>query len=226
MVKKKIKQDLKRLLRGTCLLALFSCGSYGDDAFSSPQEEMQTGLYRTTLTPLNSNVSGLVGGMAEVSLDGDSFEVKINISGAPDATHPQYIYAGNSCPDTLSDINQDSFIDGVELQATAGKILIPLDDDLKSQAAGGHFPAGVNYKYHASTTFLAMLSELKLPDSNDTDAVTKLASSDEINLSGKIVIIHGVPSSSVTFPETVKGLDGMDAHDTLPIACGVLVRHP
>lgn len=222
-------KHLSLLILGTCLLTFVSCGSDDDDdgrtEAPSQQEEQQTGTFRTTLTPLNSNVSGLVTGTAEVLYEGDTFEVKINVTGAPEATHPQFIYLGTACPETPTDANQDSFIDGIEAQSAAGKILILLDDDLIAQSAGGTFPAGANYQYSESTSFLAMLAELKLPDDNATDSVTKLGTNDEIDLAEKVVIVHGVPATT-KLPETVRGVDGASPHETLPIACGVLVRQP
>lgn len=228
MQKRKKLQHLRLLPLGTCFLALVSCGSYDDDNGGSPnpsQQEKQTGTFRATLVPLNSNVSGLITGTAEVIFEGDTFEVKSNIIGAPDATHSQFIYLGSTCPDTSADANQDSFIDGIEVQATAGKRLIPLDDELVAQSTGGNFPSGETYQYSESTSFQAMFAELKLPDDNATDSVAKLGPNDEIDLAGKVVIIHGVPLTT-TLPSTVRGVDGDSAQETLPIACGVLVREP
>ncbi len=229
MKKRKKLPHLTPLILGACLLTFVSCGSDDDDdgGTQAPpqQEEQQTGTFRTILTPLNSNVSGLITGTAEVLYEGDTFEVKINVTGAPEAAHPQFIYLGTSCPETPADANQDSFIDGIEAQSTAGKILIPLDDELIAQSAGGNFPSGANYQYSESTSFLAMFGELKLPDDNATDSITKLGINDDINLAGKVIIIHGVPSTT-NLPETVRGVDGASAQETLPIACGVLERQP
>ena len=220
---------LTPFILGTCLLTFVACGSDDDDDGGTPappqQEQQQTGTFRATLSPLNSNVSGLVNGTADVVFEGDTFELKMNVAGSPEATHPQFIYLGTACPETPADANQDSFIDGIEAQSSAGKILIPLDDDLITQSAGGTFPSGISYQYSESTSFLAMFAELKLPDENATDSITKLGTDDEINLAGKVIIVHGVPSTT-NLPETVRGVDGAAAHETLPIACGVLVRQP
>src|SRR5690606_23117495 len=105
-----------------------------------------------------------------------------------------------------------------------GKIIIPLDDDLATQSSGS-FPIGVSYQYNESTSFLEMVSELKMPDDDTTDSVTRLGQNDEIDLDGRVVIIHGVPASA-TLPMTVRGGDGDTAQETVPIACGALVRKP
>ena len=224
--KEKRLHHSKLLILGSSLLALVSCGNYDDDDYSQgpQQEELQTGTFQARLTPLNSNVSGLINGTAEIVFEGDTFEARTNVIDAPDSTHPQYIYLGSTCPDPSADSNQDSFIDGIEVQSTAGKIIIPLDDDLATQSSGS-FPIGVSYQYNESTSFLEMVSELKMPDDDATDSVTRLGQNDEIDLDGRVVIIHGVPASA-TLPMTVRGVDGATAQETLPIACGVLVRKP
>ncbi len=133
----------------------------------------QSEIFKATLAPLNSNVSGLISGTVEIIYEWGTFEVRTSLAEAPDSPHLQYIYMGKSCPDPSTDTNQDRFIDGIEAQTTAGEILMDLDD--------------------------------------------------EISLAGKVVIIHGVPSTT-SLPETVRGIDSENAQVSLPIACGVLVR--
>ncbi len=220
-------EKLTPLVLGTCLLTLAACGSDDDDdgggAPAPQQEERQAGNFRAILSPVNANVSGLISGNADITLEGDTFEVRTNLNSAPNAPHSQHIHIGTACPEPTADTNGDGFVDAREAEAATGKIIIPLDNDLRAQTAGGDFPSGATYSYSESTSFLAMLADLKLPDDDATDSMIKLGLSDELDLEGKVVEIHGVPSS-VTLPATVQSIDGKDPHETLPIACGVITR--
>lgn len=229
-MKNKIKlEKITPLILGACLLALVACGADDDDdgggtvATPPSQEEQQPGSFRAILSPVNANVSGLINGNGDFKLEGDTFESRVALNNAPEGTHAQHIHIGTACPEPSADTNADGFIDAVEAEAASGKILIPLDSDLRSQSAGGEFPSGASYNYFQSTSYLAMLADLKIPDDNSSDSITKLGTTEELNLEGKVVVIHGVPSS-VTLPETVAGLDGGDPNATLPVACGVITR--
>jgi len=123
-----------------------------------------------------------------------------------------------------ADANGDGFLDVVEGVPTYGPILIPLDGDLSSQDAGGSdFPSGASYNYEQETSYAAMLGDLKLPDPNTEDAVTKLNASDLLQLEGRHVVIHGVMESA-DLPDTVATIADLPNHVTLPIACGVIQR--
>lgn len=214
------------LFLGICFLAVTACGN--NDGKNSnagfnipPEEEQQPAKYQVTLRPVNANVAGLVNGTGELTLDRDIFIVRVILNDAPDAVHEQHVHFGTTCPEPNIDINDDGFIDGFEAQLISGKILIPLDNDLRSQAAGGEYFSGTNYNYYQSTSFLAMLADLKIPDDITANAVTKLGTAENLDLVGKVVMIHGVPDST-SLPETVQGVDGRSPHLTLPIACGVI----
>ena len=216
------------LLLGTCMLTLVAaCGSSDDDDSGTPpqqEQNRQEGAFRAELAPLNTNAAPLaVAGTADFLIEADSFEAKVMVTGAPNSTHIQRVHIGTSCPDQTSDANGDGYVDVVEASAIAGGALIPLDSDLVSQSAGGTYPRGAAYNYSETTSLQAMLADLRLPDTDPADSMVKLGADEELNLEGKVLIVHGVPDS-VTLPETVVGVDSLTANQTLPIACGVITR--
>jgi hypothetical protein len=232
MMKKKSKlEKVTPLLVGACMLTfLGACGSSDDDNSGSSQQEeipqeQQEGTYRAVLTPVNTSVAGEASGTADFEISSDEFKAMVEMQNAPNSEHLQHVFVGSSCPTEASDANGDGFVDVVEATASTGGILIPLDNDLSAQDAGGTFPSGASFNYQQSTSLLAMLGDLRLPDTNPEDAIVKLGATEELNLEGKVVVIHGVPNS-VELPETVLGLGDIDARRTLPIACGVIQRVP
>lgn len=228
MKKKSKLEKLTPVLLGTCMLTLVAaCGSDDDDSNSSPQQqsEQQEGTYTGALTPLNSQISGMmaISGAVSVRQEADEFEAKVDVTGATAASHPQFIYTGSRCPTTADDTNGDGYVDAVEGTAAAGQMLIPLDSDLRSQSAGGSFPSGATYEYDEDSSYLALLADLRLPDTDTSDAMVKLGATEELNLGSRVVVIHGVPAST-TLPPTVQGVDGLSPQQALPVACAVLSR--
>ena len=232
---KTVKAPLCSILIGTCLFTLVSCGSDGGggssgSSSSSRQEEQQgdEGIYRAVFKPLNTSVSGNTSGTMEVRIEGDDFVVQNNITGSPSgAKHLQNIMLGNSCPTEASDKNGDGIIDIKEAMAVTGDILIPLDSKISDQLAGieyGPIANGAgNYVYRRSASLTELLADLRAPDPDKFDSISKLPFGDRLNLSGKVVLIHGVSSRS-EMEETAASVRELPVSQTLPIACGKLVR--
>lgn len=224
---------ISSLLISTCLITLVSCGSdsSGGGGTSSTRNEEQLGdegIYRAVLKPINESLSGKTDGTVEVKIKGDDVQVLSNITGSPAGVkHLQNIMHSTSCPTAAVDANNDSLIDAAEAMKAAGKILIPLDSDLSSQLDGmsyGPISNGSgNYVYKKSTTLSSLLSDLNAVDPDPSDAVIKLPSGRDLHLAGRVVLIHGVRSSS-DLPASVVAFGEHSAEVSLPIACGVLVR--
>ena len=215
------------VVMGVCMLTFVAaCGSDDDSSSSSTppqQEESQEGQYAVTFSPLNPTVGGTIAGNGNFVISSDIFGANLNVTGARTGTHLQHVYAGRACPTPASDTNGDGFVDFVEANAILGGILIPLDSDLSTQAAGGSFPSGANYVYAETASLSQMLGDLTAVDDNPTDALVKLAPGESLNLEGRVIQIHGVPAST-NLPTTVQGAGGATPADVLPIACGVIVR--
>jgi hypothetical protein len=228
--KKRSLDKLLPLALAGSLTLVVACGSDNDDddpipqAENPPQEaEDWQGSYRAILLPVNPTVSPNVSGTALVSREGDNFRVRVSVDNAPQAIHMQHIHTGTACPVAAADVNGDGFIDVIEAQASVGNVLIPLNGDLSSQSAGSQYWPFGNYNYDRSTSYDLMLADLRAPDENPDDSVVKLGPEENLNLEGRVVEIHGV-AQNANLPETVASKDGMPAHRTLPIACGVLTR--
>lgn len=212
---------------GTCLFTLASCGgdSGGGGSSSSRQEQQldDQGIYRAVLKPLNSAVAGNTTGTVQIRINGDDVVVESNVIGAPAGVkHLQNITTATACPTT--DTNGDSYIDIAEAQ---GKILIPLDSDLSEQLDGMDFGPIANgsgsYVYRRSTTLSMMLADLRAFDPDPLDPVVKISAEQDLNLDGRVLIVHGVDSST-NLPDTVATTGSLTKEQSLPIACAQLVR--
>jgi hypothetical protein len=193
------------------ILLLISCGK--DEQAEIPplqQQEVTEGHYTASLFAVNDKVAAQTSGEAHLWINGDEFKVNIKLTGAPDGTHHQYLHSGENCPNFTSDQNSDGYIDAAEMFFKAGAIIMPLDSDLNSWEAGeNNFPSG-NYHYKKTASYSLMTSDLKHKGIR-------------FFLEGKVVAIYGVPKKH-RFPSTVVGRGELDAHTSLPIACGVLVK--
>ena len=105
-------------------------------------------------------------------------------------------------------------------------MFIPLDSDINAQVAGSNHPVAHSngkYRYNEAASLTSMIADIFAPDENAADSMINLEAGQELNFSGRTVLIQGVAKSSA-LPETVATVDGQTAHMTLPIACGVLTR--
>lgn len=219
------------LFLSICLVALVSCGadSGNKGAAGINQLELQNdpdGIYRAVLSPLNTQVADETKGIVTVRMFGDELVVHGAISGAPvGIRHFQYLTDGSRCPDQSADINGDGFIDSVEGESFYGKGLIPLDSNLETQIDGSDFgpianPAGVII-YKESVSLSKLLADLMEPDPNEKDHLQKLVPGRKLFLTGKKIIIQGVEGA---LPASVASNSERTNAETLPIACGELVR--
>lgn len=221
-------------LIGTCIFTLASCGSDkssssgGSSTSRQEQKQDDQGIYRAVLKPLNTNVAPGTTGAVEIKIQGDDVIVESNVTGAPAGVkHLQNLTLLTACPDESNDVNNDLHIDIVEAAASAGPILIPLDSNLSTQLDGLSFGPIANgsgsYVYRRSTSLTELLSDLRAPDPDSLDAFVKLPEGSDLNLAGKVVIIHGVSASS-ELPASIATIGELSAAQSLPIACGKLVR--
>lgn len=232
----KIKSfPLPSFLIVACLMTLASCGSdSGSSGTSSSKEEQRAreqddqGIYRVVLKPLNASVAGETTGTMEIRIEGDDVSVASTIAGAPSGVkHLQNIMLGTSCPAESSDKNADAVIDIKEAMAHTGDILIPLDSKISDQIAGIDYGPIANgagsYVYRRSASLTDMLADLRSPDPDKFDSIVKLPFGHRLNLAGKVVLIHGV-NSGAALAETVSTIRDLSHSQSLPIACGKIVR--
>lgn len=200
-----------------------------EEVEQKPAEQQEDeGVYRAVLKSLNNHVSGETTGSVDIRVVGDDFFVESRITGSPIAIkHLQNIFSGTKCPDVSSDINKDGLIDISESVPYSGKVLIPLDSDLSEQLNGIEYGpisnnAG-NYVYRRSTTLSRLLADLRSLDPDPRDFIIKLKPEEELNLSGRAVIIHGLKHTT-PLSASIEGYGPFTAEQSLPIACGILVR--
>lgn len=240
----KNKTEIKRvgpLLVGVGLLLLAACGEKSQrkiytamgpvEEGEDTQSQALEGNYRVRFTALNPELSENIEAHLVGEIKGD--EVKVSIRGmnmAGGITHPQFLYEASSCPTMDDDTNEDGVLDQVEALETTDGILVPFDDDLSEQiSATSVFPMSSSegsYVYEEEASLSAILSDLRGPDENPNDQYIKLSENEELELEGKIVIIHGV-SATATLPEMVAASEGeLAVHETVPVACGVVEKIP
>jgi hypothetical protein len=236
-----ISKKMDKMMAASAALALLtfvSCGGYNNGKGSSyaaptPQPQQQqpspdAGIYQVTFTPMNTVVSGNVAGTANITIVGDSITISDDVMGTtPNTIHHQYVYVANNCPNASSDLNHDGFIDILEGVPSYGLVLVPLDGDLSSQAAGSSvYPisdAAGSFAYTRSAAFSQLMADLHTADTDPTDLFAKLPSGNNLDLASRVIVLHGVADATV-LPNTISTVNGLTSHQSLPIACGKISR--
>ncbi len=186
------------------------------------------GLYMAKFFTMNPGVNGTLPGSATLQRQDDKFYAYIRLfGGAPNAWHQQNVHVGSRCPNAGDDTNGDGYIDIEEGNKVWGEVLLPLDSNIASQAAGKNiFPiadASGTYFYERVTNFNHMFDDLKSSDKNLEDNISKLSPDQGLDFKGKVVVVHGT-AETVIYPDTVATAGRFMAHQTLPIACGVFTK--
>ena len=231
--KTRLERLIPYVLCASMLTFVAACGSDDDDDNGSggtAQQEQQEdqGFYRVNLTPLNESVSGTPSGTGTITILADEVLANVRVEGTRgNTTHLQHIHLGDSCPTMDADANGDGIVDVNEGLPSYGPILIPLDDELDSQAEGsGEYPSSNSrgsYSWTKTGSLARMLADLRDTDENPEDALVKLPAGEDLNLAGRVITIHGVPEGT-QLPDSVTSLGDQPATRTLPIACGVIER--
>lgn len=222
-------KTVSTIVLATSLLSLVACGnknSSSSDAPTSNPLTIENGRYQATLSPINSHLAGDVSGTATVRVKGDAMTFEVKVNGSPaQVVHMQNIHVANECPTLASDENNDGVIDAVEGAKSYGGVVIPLDNDLRTQVEkNAKFPTADftgNYFYRQNVSMVEMMADLMAKDSDESDNVVKVSSG--LNLTGRQIVIYGV-DKDVALPETVAEAFGMSKHKGLPIACGSFIK--
>jgi hypothetical protein len=236
-----IFKQFSSLVFGACVMSMLaSCGNSssgsrsgggkrGNNPVQQPEEALGiTGRYVAKFKSLNSSVAGVTNAAANIQVMGDQITVAMDVNDSPvNTVHSQMIYSATECPTEVHDTNNDGFIDPIEASKVLGQILIPLDADLNSQFEGiQEFPSSNfmgNYNYYKEGVLSSLISDLQVPDMDEKDQLTKLTSTEELKLEGKVIVIQGV-SNDIYLPGSVRTFEGTSDRATLSIACGKITR--
>lgn len=238
---------MKKLLHNalialTIIPLLGSCGKSesdggGEGQQNMPQEEEDSvdgstieGQYKGLFVTLNPHVNGTIPGSITLVRDGDKLMTYARLfAGKPKAWHQQAIHLGNRCPTISDDTNQDGFIDINEALAVVGDMIIPLDANMNTQAAGKNFyplgdPSGY-YHYERISSFSRLYSDLYEADKDQNDRIAKLAPEEKFGFAGRVFMVQGVDEATL-LPDTVGTLGRRRPFQTLPIVCTVIGKSP
>lgn len=213
------------------LMFIASCSKHssgGGQSLSTLETPSVSGNYSVHFTALNSSVSGLTQAEGKMHLVGDQFSVYLLVKDTASLTvHQQNIYYASECPSEKHDLNDDGFIDSLELSKLVGQVLIPLDDNISNQDEGiqlyPHSDAFGSYLYTKEDSFIRMVSDLFSPDLNSKDNIRKLSPDQSFILDGKVVILFGI-QEDLYLPGSVQSVGDESERSSLPIACGVIKR--
>lgn len=211
----KRNSKILRLLLVASLAAVVACGSDDDDSTNVvvqvPDEEQREEAQGSYATPpmivINNNIENNVKAVSKVEIEENEVVMRVECDdAAPNVIHKQYIHTGTTCPTAADDRNGDGYVDYVEAQQTAGPVLISLDSDISSEEEDS-FPRGRSYIYVDRTSVPSLIAALPPGES--------------LSLGGRVAIIYGA-DPSISLPDSVSVPVGMSAHESLPIACGVI----
>lgn len=157
-------------------------------------------------------------GEAKFTVKGDTLKIDIRVHGAPAGIeHWQHFHGfadgqAASCATSADDANKDGIIDVTETAKASGTTMVPFTSDpVAMDVPHGTYPkADAKGDYH----YTAKVS-LKALDA----AFTKAFPGQKLDLTKRVVYIHGVPESA-KLPASVASLGPIPANVTLPIACG------
>ena len=229
---------MRFLLLVSLLIFAQGCGNSGSNAGMPVEEERVEvlpldgsnvqGIYLAKFTTLNPHVNGTIPGSATIMRTEDKFYAYVRIfAGGIKAWHQQNVYLGTRCPTMRDDLNGDGFIDITEAQKVLGDVLIPLDSNINTQAAGKNiYPLGDasgSYYYERIGSFDKMFNDLKNMDKDVDDNIAKLLPDEGLKIEGKAVLIQGV-ADTIVLPETVATFGRHKSYQTLPITCGIFQR--
>jgi hypothetical protein len=215
-----------------CCLTLLSCGKKKPSSHSNEnsgsevmQQQETEGSYRVVLKSLNGSKAS---GAGSIKIEEDKVDIQLKmIESHPRTEHFQYISHKGKCPGAENDQNNDGYIDIQEGIEAYGKALIPLDEDINSQLTGNkNLPISNSsgfYDYEETASLKLMLDDLGKPDEISHDLVVKLRSEEKLNLAGRHLVVYGVPTSTA-LPESIATTEGLSPQESLPIACGEIVR--
>ncbi|MFL5786060.1 MAG: hypothetical protein ACJ76H_15690 [Bacteriovoracaceae bacterium] len=231
---KKYTRYIGPVVLSAALAQLIACGGgsssrgAGSKSGESPRilESDADGTYVSNLDTMNNGVGGAISAIASFNKEGDRLMAFLRFNGGyPGIAHQQRVHVGTRCPTMADDTNGDGYVDINEAYAVVGKILFPLDADISGQERGSSlWPAGDiygSYQWERATSYSRFISDLREPDLNEENDFAKLGPNGDLNLDGRVVMVHGTNALS-NLPDTVGTHGRLSNIQVMPIACGVI----
>lgn len=220
------------------------------DTPSSPNAT-QRQVFNAQLNPVNPSISSAKAN-ARIIIEGNRAGIYIQGSGlSPQTVHMQHIHLGTSCPTSAADKNTDGIVDALEASAVAGPSVVPLSLNPVRSIVEGIIAPGTpppsptgpreepreeppardlgNISTHSAYPFAAQDGSFNYIASIPVNALQRAFSQHgtpeetPVSLEKKVIIIHGV-AANTQLPNTVKGLPGVSATESLPVICGQIVK--
>lgn len=189
------------------------------DQYTQKQGDQKAQEYRAALRAVNPQyVAG--GGRVELVRDGNQLHVMVTVENlTPQMMHLQHLHGSRdgmdaTCPPVSRDALNGTPVDLINTRHYSGITLIPLHAD----------PASLEIKTHTYPTTDdagGYTYTQKVDWAQLQKAVSEKYGIDNLDLSQLVVYVHGLPEST-DLPDSIRSLEGVPAHMTLPVACGEL----
>lgn len=170
-----------------------SCGQKSPPEESMAEEVYAPGFFLIEFTPINPKISGYLTPKGVMWIKEDQLYIKIVMNdGQPNVRYQQYIHSGSQCPSLLNDRSNDGVLDYSENFQASGKVLFPLDKNLKDDLSGNEWFPVANKKgiYTYSQAASLPLLMKKLRDSRQ-GAGAVLGPREQLDPDNRTIILYG-----------------------------------
>lgn len=178
-------------------------------------------IYQADLRPLNGKITNTAAtGTATLAVKGKFLEVTIRMRGLPPGIEHWEHFHGfpnatqATCATVASDRNADGYVDLAETEAVSGTTMVPFN----AEPAKMDIPTHTYPKADASGAFTY---SKKIPLAELGGNFAAKFDGGQIDLAKRVIYVHGIPADH-SLPASVKSLDPIPAHVTLPLACGAI----
>ncbi|WP_334352817.1 hypothetical protein [Companilactobacillus sp. HBUAS56257] len=183
-----------------------------------------TQKYLANIVPLNDKFIGTKAhGTANFTETADSLHIEIEMFDTPKNTeHWEHFHGFPEGKDAQiatseQDINHDGLVDLPETETVSGTTMVPFDN-------APHHMNIPNDNYPISDKNGHFKYEIDVPLKELQNKFKEVFGTDDLELDKRVIYVHGVPQS-LQLPASVAGAVGnYDAHTTLPIATGKIVK--
>lgn len=187
----------------------------GSGSFATKSPEQVERVFEAELSPVNTGVASRnITGVVRLVAGDSKLKAHVEVIALTDGDHPMHVHGfanrDSLCPGTRADQNGDGLVDAQEMQAAVGPHMFPLTEPnamATKRPGSGAQPL--------EWTRAVPIDELRL----------ELAEKgyDGLRLAQRTVVVHGVGKNR-KLPASVAALAGHSPSDSLPVACGILMR--